>query len=120
MICFENGWIRSIKGHVELAAEQKFKDVTGHTLCLPRGDDDKILLVAANGRFYTLLAANLPGGRGMGEPVRLLVDCPNDAEITDLMIFRAGEKLLVASSAGDGFIVRPDEVLAQTRRASRC
>ncbi|MGL5008693.1 MAG: DNA gyrase C-terminal beta-propeller domain-containing protein, partial [Paracoccaceae bacterium] len=55
------------------------------------------------------------GGRGMGEPVRLMVDLPNDTEIVDLMIFRPGEKLLVASTAGDGFIVPSDEVLAQTR-----
>ena len=76
---------------------------------------DKILLVGANGRFYTLIGVNLPGGRGMGEPVRLMVDLPNDSEIVDLQIFRPGEKLLLASSAGDGFVVTSDEVLAQTR-----
>ncbi|MFN3606439.1 MAG: DNA gyrase C-terminal beta-propeller domain-containing protein, partial [Cypionkella sp.] len=76
---------------------------------------DKLLIIGGNGRFYTLAAVNLPGGRGMGEPVRLMVDLPNDVEIVDLQIHRAGEKLLVASTAGDGFIVPSDEVLAQTR-----
>lgn len=28
----------------------------------------------------------------MGEPVRLMVDLPNEAEIVDLIIWRAGEK----------------------------
>ena len=74
-----------------------------------------MLVFGSNGRFYTLTASNLPGGRGMGEPVRLMVDLPNEAEIVALFIHRPGQKCLVASSAGDGFIVPEDEVLAQTR-----
>ncbi|MBL4928303.1 DNA topoisomerase IV subunit A [Fuscibacter oryzae] len=115
VICSQMGWIRAMKGHVDLSTEQKFKDGDGARFAFHAETTDKILIIAANGRFYTLLGANLPGGRGMGEPVRLMVDLPNDTEIVSLMIFRAGEKLLVASTAGDGFIVPSDEVLAQTK-----
>ena len=115
VICCQMGWIRAMKGHVDLSVEQKFKDGDGPAFAFHAETTDKILLVGSNGRFYTLLGANLPGGRGMGEPVRLMVDLPNDAGIVDLMIFRPGEKLLVASTAGDGFVVVSDEVLAQTR-----
>ena len=115
VICSKMGWIRAMKGHVDLTAEQKFKDGDGPRFAFHAETTDKILLIAANGRFYTLLGANMPGGRGMGEPVRLMIDLPNDTEINDLTIFRPGEKLLVASSAGDGFIVPSDEVLAQTK-----
>ena len=115
VICSQMGWIRGLKGHVDLGAEQKFKDGDGPRFAFHAETTDKILLVGANGRFYTLIGVNLPGGRGMGEPVRLMVDLPNDSEIVDLQIFRTGEKLLVASTAGDGFIVPSDEVLAQTR-----
>ncbi len=115
VICSQMGWIRAMKGHVDLAAEQKFKDGDGPAFAFHAETTDKILLVGSNGRFFTLVGVNLPGGRGMGEPVRLMVDLPNDAAIVDLMIFRAGEKLLVASSAGDGFVVASDDVLAQTK-----
>jgi topoisomerase-4 subunit A len=115
VICSKMGWIRAMKGHVDLAAEQKFKDGDGPRFAFHAETTDKILLVADNGRFFTLLGANLPGGRGMGEPVRLMVDLPNDTGITDLMIYRAGEKLLLASSAGDGFIVPSEELVAQTK-----
>ena len=115
VICSQMGWIRALKGHVDLATEQKFKDGDGPRFAFHAETTDKILLVGANGRFYTLVGVNLPGGRGMGEPVRLMVDLPNDSEIVDLQIFRPGEKLLVASTAGDGFVVPSDEVLAQTR-----
>jgi topoisomerase IV subunit A len=115
VICSQMGWIRALKGHVDLTTEQKFKDGDAARFAFHAETTDKILLVGANGRFYTLIGVNLPGGRGMGEPVRLMVDLPNDSEIVDLQIFRGGEKMLVASSAGDGFVVASDEVLAQTK-----
>jgi len=115
VICSKMGWIRAMKGHVDLAAEQKFKDGDGPRFAFHAETTDKILLVGSNGRFFTVLGANLPGGRGMGEPVRLLVDLPNEVEITDLILWREGGRYLVASSAGDGFLVPADDLLAQTR-----
>ena len=115
VICSKMGWIRAMKGHVSLDSEVKFKDGDEGRFFFHAETTDKIILIGSNGRFYTLLGGNLPGGRGMGEPVRLMVDLPNEAEITDMMIWRAGEKLLVASTAGDGFIVPSEEIVAQTR-----
>ncbi|MCE6949956.1 DNA topoisomerase IV subunit A [Cereibacter sphaeroides] len=115
VICSRMGWIRAMKGHQPLDAEVKFKDGDAPRFMFHAETTDRLLLVGSNGRFYTLTGASLPGGRGMGEPVRLMVDLPNEAEITDLMIWRPGEKLLLASSAGDGFVVPSEEVLAQTR-----
>jgi topoisomerase IV subunit A len=115
VICSRMGWIRAMKGHVDLGAEQKFKDGDGPRFAFHAETTDKVLAVAENGRVFTLLAANLPGGRGMGEPVRLMVDLPNDVGLLDLSVWKAGEKYLVASTAGDGFVVPADELLAQTR-----
>ncbi|MFN7051977.1 MAG: DNA gyrase subunit A, partial [Gemmobacter sp.] len=115
VICSKMGWIRAMKGHVALDSDVKFKDGDESRFIFHAETTDKIIVVGANGRFYTLIGANLPGGRGMGEPVRLMVDLPNDSDITDLLIWRAGEKLLVASTAGDGFIVPSEEIVAQTR-----
>ena len=115
VICSKMGWIRAMKGHQPLDIDAKFKDGDEGRFIFHAETTDRILVVGANGRFYTVLGANLPGGRGMGEPLRLMIDLPNDAEITDLMIWRPGEKLLVASTAGDGFVVPSEEVIAQTR-----
>jgi topoisomerase-4 subunit A len=115
VICSRMGWIRAMKGHVDLAAEQKFKDGDGARFAFHAETTDKIVLVASNGRFFTLLGANLPGGRGMGEPVRLMIDLPNEVAITDLIVWQAGARYLVASTAGDGFVAPADEILAQTR-----
>ena len=115
VICSRMAWVRSMKGHQPLDQELKFKDGDGPRFIFHAETTDRILVVGSNGRFYTVTAANLPGGRGMGEPLRLMVDLPNEAEIVDLMIYRPGTKLLVASTDGDGFVVPADEVVAQTR-----
>ncbi len=109
------GWVRAMKGHVAPDAELKFKDGDGPRFFLHAETTDRLLMFGSNGRFYTLPCAGLPGGRGMGEPVRLMVDLPNEAEVVEVLPFRAGEKLLVASSDGDGFVVAAEEALAQTR-----
>jgi len=115
VVCSEMGWIRAMTGHIDLARELKFKDGDGPRFTFHAETTDRLLAFGSNGRFYTVSAANLPGGRGMGEPLRLMVDLPNEVQIVDLFIHRPERKLLVASSAGDGFIVPEAEVVAQTR-----
>ncbi len=115
VVCSSMGWIRAMNGHIDLARELKFKDGDGPALIFHAQTTDKLLALASNGRFYTILASSLPGGRGMGEPLRLMVDIPDEALIVNLITFRPGQKLLVASSTGDGFIVTHDDVVAQTK-----
>ncbi|WP_417604389.1 DNA topoisomerase IV subunit A [Primorskyibacter flagellatus] len=115
VVCSQMGWIRAMTGHIDLTRELKFKDGDGPRFIFHAETTDRLLVFGSNGRFYTVSGANLPGGRGMGEPLRLMVDLPNEAEIVDLFIHKPDNKLLVASTAGDGFVVPEAEVLAQTR-----
>ena len=115
VVCSEMGWIRAMTGHIDLNRELKFKDGDGPRFIFHAETTDRLLVFGSNGRFYTVSAANLPGGRGMGEPLRLMVDLPNEASIVDLFIHNPERKLLVASSAGDGFVVPETDVVAQTR-----
>jgi topoisomerase-4 subunit A len=115
VICSRNGWIRALKGHVPLDAEQKFRDGDGPRFAFHAETTDKLLLLSTSGRVFTLGADKLPGGRGMGEPVRLMVDMANEDDMVALFPHRPGGRLLLASSAGDGFIAAEAELLAQTR-----
>ncbi|AML53522.1 DNA topoisomerase IV subunit A [Falsihalocynthiibacter arcticus] len=115
VVCSKMGWIRAMSGHIDLTRELKFKDGDGPRFAFHAETTDRLLLLGANGRFFTMGASTLPGGRGMGEPVRLMVDLANESEIVDLFIHVPNRKLLVASSAGDGFVVPENEVIAQTR-----
>ncbi len=115
VVCSKMGWIRAMSGHIDLERELKFKDGDEARFIFHAETTDRLLVFGSNGRFYTISASNLPGGRGMGEPLRLMVDLPNEAEIVDLFIHVPDRKLLVASTAGDGFVVPENDVLAQTR-----
>ena len=115
VVCSSMGWVRALKGHVALDSELKFKDGDEGRFILHAETTDKLVAFASNGRFYTIACSNLPGGRGMGEPIRLMVDMPNEAEMVDLFLHKTGRKLLLASTAGDGFVVAEDDVIAQTR-----
>ncbi|SDG97015.1 DNA topoisomerase IV subunit A [Roseospirillum parvum] len=110
------GWLRAVKGHQDLGPDDlRFKDGDDLAQTLHASTVDKVLVFASTGRFYTLGADRIPRGRGFGEPVRLMVDLPNDAEVVALLVHVPGRRLLLAGSAGRGFLVREDEVLAQTR-----
>jgi topoisomerase-4 subunit A len=115
VLCSAKGWIRNVKGHNVPAADQRYKEGDGPRFSVEGHTTDRMLLFASNGRFYTLGVDKLPGGRGMGEPLRLMIDLPNEAEIVTLIPYREGQKLLLISTDGRGFLVAQDEAAAQTR-----
>jgi topoisomerase-4 subunit A len=115
VLCSEKGWIRAIKGHGVNAAEQKYKEGDAPRFAVAAETTDRLIIFGSNGRFYTLGADKLPGGRGQGEPLRLMIDLPNEHDIVALFPHRPGLKLLVAADDGRGFLVDSEEALAQTR-----
>jgi topoisomerase-4 subunit A len=116
VVLSRKGWIRALKGHVA--------DVSGVTF---KGDDEllisffaettsKLLLIASNGRAFTLDASKLPGGRGFGEPLRVMVDVEEGADVFAAFLYKPGAKMFVASSDGRGFLAPQDEMIGNTRK----
>ena len=114
VICSQKGWVRAMKGHLDLATEFKFKEGDGPKFVLHAETTDKILFLAENGRFYTVAADKLPRGRGFGEPLSLMLDIAADGELVS-MIKAASGKILIASSAGHGLVTDIENAIAQTR-----
>jgi topoisomerase-4 subunit A len=121
VIMSQRGWIRAMRGHVDLAQPEamKFKEGDGPAFAFHAQTTDKLLLAAANGRFYTLAADRLPGGRGFGEPVRLIADVEGEGSFVALMPAVAGAKLLLASSDGRGFVASAAGAIAETRKGKQ-
>jgi topoisomerase-4 subunit A len=115
IICSEKGWIRAAKGHVAADEDFKYKEGDKGRFVLHAQTTDKLILFASNGKIFTFGCDKLPGGRGQGEPVRLMIDLGNEDEIVDLFIYQPGRKLLLMSDAGKGFVIEGDKVLASTR-----
>jgi topoisomerase-4 subunit A len=116
VILSQRGWVRGARGHVALEGEFKFKEGDGPAFAFHAQTTDKLLIAADNGRFYTLGADKLPGARGLGEPIRTMLDIDADAQIVSVMVYKPKAQLLLASSAGRGFAAVTDELLAETRK----
>ena len=114
VVLSKKGWIRALKGQVDLA-DTKFKEGDDLKLSVKGYTTDNIMFFATNGRFYTLLGDKISGGRGFGEPLRLSIDLPEDADIIAMFIYKPDEKWLVATQNGKGFIVESKDIIAQTR-----
>ena len=119
IVVSEKGWIRALRGHVTDLSAVAFKTDDRLKLSFFAETTSKCLVFATNGRFYTLEAAKLPGGRGHGEPIRLFVDIEQEADVVTVFPFRGGRKFLVASRAGRGFVVPEDECVANTRKGKQ-
>jgi topoisomerase IV subunit A len=118
VIMSQRGWARAMKGHVALDAADaaKFKEGDGPAFAFHAQTTDKIILAAEDGRFFTLGADKLPGGRGFGEPVRLMIDLPDGTGIVNLFAAKADQRLLLAASDGKGFVALTSDIVAETRK----
>jgi topoisomerase-4 subunit A len=119
VVVSEKGWIRALRGTVSDFSSVAFKADDRLKFAFPAETTSKCLILATNGRFYTIDASKLPGGRGHGEPVRLFVDLEQDGDLVAAFPFVGGRKFLVASHEGRGFIVPEDECLANTRKGKQ-
>ncbi len=119
VILSEKGWVRALKGHQADLSKLEFKQGDALRQAVYAQTTDKLILFATNGKFFTLEASQLPGGRGHGEPVRLMVDLEENHDFVDLFVHDAMRRLLVASSGGYGFVVAEEEVVASTRKGKQ-
>jgi topoisomerase-4 subunit A len=119
VVISKKGWIRALKGHVQDLSTLSFKGDDGLHTAFFSETTAKILVMATNGKVFTLEASKLPGGRGFGDPIRLMIELEESADIVAAFPYRAGLKLLVATTEGRGFVVPTDDVVANTRKGKQ-
>jgi topoisomerase-4 subunit A len=119
VVVSDKGWVRTMKGHVEDLSNLAFKTDDSMGFSFFAESTSKLTLFATNGRFYTLDAQKLPGGRGHGDPIRMTIDMEGDANIVSMFVQKSDRKFLVASSDGQGFVVNENDCLANTRKGKQ-
>ncbi len=119
VVISEKGWIRALKGHIADTSGLQFKEGDALKVAFPAQTTDKVLIMTTGGKVYTLGADKLPGGRGHGEPLRIMVDMENDQDVLTAFVHDASRKVIVASQAGNGFIVSETEMVANTRKGKQ-
>ncbi|MGF1277022.1 DNA topoisomerase IV subunit A [Acetobacter pasteurianus] len=115
MILSQKGWVRAVKGHNVDLENQKFKEGDALKLAIPCQTTDRLCFFATDGRAYTVKGADLPRGRGDGQPIRLLIDLSNDEDLLAVFPIEDGKRRLVASSAGRGMLVEEEALVAEKR-----
>jgi topoisomerase-4 subunit A len=116
VVVTQKGWIRALKGHGVDLSNLQYKGDDGLAFAFPTETTAKILLISTDGKAFTLDASKLPGGRGFGEPIRLMVDLDAEAEIMAAFPYVAGQKRVLAARDSRGFIVSSDDLLGNTRK----
>ena len=119
VVVSDKGWVRTLKGHVEDLSNLSFKTDDKLGFSFFAETTSKILLLATNGRFYSLDVAKLPGGRGHGEPIRMFIDMEQDAAIVTVFVNTGSRKFLIASHEGQGFVVNEDDCVGTTRKGKQ-
>ena len=119
IVLSEKGWIRALKGHQDDLSKLSYKSGDKLKFAIQAQTTDKLVLFSTNGKFFTLGVDKLPGGRGHGEPVRIMIDLEATSDIVTGFIYKGGRKWLVASTAGNGFVVAEDELIANTRKGKQ-
>lgn len=119
VILSQKGWIRGLKGHVDLKGEFKFKDDDELAFALHAQTTDKIVILDSSGKFFNVSANEIPTGRGFGQPLRLMVDIANQDTVTAMFVFEPKASYLLASHEGRGFIVDENHLIAQTRNGRK-
>ncbi len=119
VVISEKGWIRALKGHISDVSTLQFKEGDGLKLSFPASTTDRILVVTTGGKAYTLGGDKLPGGRGHGEPLRIIVDMENDQDVLTAFVHDPARKLLISSAAGNGFVVLEGDMAANTRKGKQ-
>ncbi|MBY3132492.1 DNA topoisomerase IV subunit A [Rhizobium laguerreae] len=119
VVISEKGWIRALKGHIADTATLTFKEGDGLKIAFPAQTTDKILIVTTGGKAFTLGGDKLPGGRGHGEPLRIIVDMDNDQAVLTAFVHDPSRKQLIVSTAGNGFVVPEAELVANTRKGKQ-
>ena len=115
ILCSHMGWIRAVKGHLTSDIGLKFKEGDRGRFSINAHTTERFLVFASNGRFYTIYCDKLPGGRGFGEPIRMMIELGNDHDVVALLLHNPGGRLLVAASDGRGFIVEEDSLVTRSR-----
>jgi topoisomerase IV subunit A len=119
IVVSDKGWVRTLKGHVEDLSGLVFKtdDKLGQAFFAET--TSKLLLFATNGKFYSLEVSKLPGGRGHGEPIRMFIDLDQDATVVSMFVNKGERRFLIASSEGQGFIVKEEDCVGNTRKGKQ-
>ena len=117
-IVSQMGWLRTQKGHGLELANLGFKPGDALLATFECRSTGTLWVLGSDGRAYSIGIAQLPGGRGDGQPVTSCIDLASGTTPAHYWAGAADTPLLLASSAGYGLIA-PAESLNSRQKAGK-
>jgi topoisomerase-4 subunit A len=115
VILSRKGWIRARTGHGLDVTTLTFKEGDALAQTLECKTTDAVIVLGGSGKTFTIAAADIPSGRGDGAPVNTLVNSGSDA-IVWMANGDPGQRLLMNSTAGLGFLCKLGDLASKTRQ----
>ena len=115
VVLSEKGWIRAAKGHDVDPTALNYKSGDAFKLAARGRSNQSVVVLDSTGRAYTLATHNLPSARGQGEPLTGRINPPSGAGFNGLLMGESGQRCLLASDAGYGFVTTLGELYTKNR-----
>ena len=115
IVLSEKGWIRAAKGHDIDPASFSYKSGDGFRFAARGKSNLPTVVLDSTGRAYTLPTHQLPSARGQGEPLTGRINPPSGATFEGLLTGADGDRYLLASDAGYGFVVQFGQLQAKNK-----
>ena len=115
VVVSEKGWVRVRQGHGHEAGSFAFKAGDGLYGTFECRTVDQLLVFGSNGRVYSVPVAQLPGGRGDGQPVTTLIELEAGTQILHYFAGPLQAQLLLAGSGGYGFLAAVENMVSRQK-----
>lgn len=115
VIISDKGWVRTRQGHGVDAGTLSFKAGDSLHGTFECRTVDQLLAFGSNGRIYSVPVAQLPGGRGDGQPVTTLIELEAGTQILYYFAGAEGTALLLSGSGGYGFVAMVGDMVSRQK-----
>jgi len=115
VIISDKGWVRTRQGHGVDAGTLSFKAGDSLHGTFECRTVDQLLAFGSNGRIYSVPVAQLPGGRGDGQPVTTLIELEAGTQILYYFAGAEGTALLLSGSGGYGFVAMVSDMVSRQK-----
>jgi topoisomerase-4 subunit A len=115
VVLSEKGWVRAAKGHDIDPASLAYKAGDGYLAAARLKSNQAVIFLDSTGRSYSLPANSLPSARGQGEPLTGKLAPPPGARFVAVLGGEGGQRVILASDAGYGFVTTLDDLQAKPK-----
>ncbi|MBC8737258.1 DNA topoisomerase IV subunit A [Paraburkholderia sp. UCT31] len=115
IVVSKNLWARRFAGHDVAVEGLTYKPNDTGFAVLRTTTNAPVAFLDSNGRAYSVLASDVPAGRGDGVPLTSLIDVQNHGRILHALAAEPTARFVFATDKGLGFIAKFEALIARPK-----